>query len=101
MIRIIEKTQLEQEQDSVLGVGVVKHPLRYKCVVCDEKDTSDTWVEVLTEEHVELVELLTKLGKQLKIYPSMMDEIWEKIRNFSEAKYKLGLKDCNEKWQNS
>ena len=101
MIRIIEKTQLKQEKKSALGVGEIKQPPKYKCLVCDENDTSDTWSEVLTEEHVEVVEMLNKLSKQLKIYPAMMDEIWQKICNFSEAKYKLGLKDCNEKWRNS
>ena len=63
--------------------------------VSDNNEYEDTYEVVLSEEHLELVETLNKLAIQLKIYPAMMDELWKKICNFSDAQYKLGLKDCN------
>jgi len=101
MIRIIDKTELKQESKSVLGVGVVNQTPKYKCMVYDEKTPDDKYETILSKEAVELIEMMNRMAKQLKIYPAMMDEVWNKICNFSDSKYQLGLKDCNEKWRNS
>jgi len=62
-----------------------------KIVICVVKNAFGNEVQVTyTKKEFELIEVLNTIEKQLKLYPSTMQELWKKIEAYGEEKYEAG-----------
>ena len=59
----------------------------FKCLVCDISDGDKKEFEItLSEIEVELIETLNRIQAGAKLYPPMMNELWEKIQQYGNMK---------------
>jgi len=87
MLRIIRKVE------EVLREPYVK-PHHIRCIVCDISDSEKKEFEItLTNKEVELIEMLNSIQEGANLYAPIMNELWDKIQQYSNMKFTEGKTD--------